>query len=83
MLGIEKELVEKVDKHLGKFSKVLKSCLKAKNEEILIISDYGAGENRLAAMMGYGYYKTAMDKGFKTRIVFQDIKKDSCMPMMM
>ncbi|MBR9683676.1 hypothetical protein GOV03_04000 [Candidatus Woesearchaeota archaeon] len=75
MLGIERELIERVDKHTSKFSKVLKSCLKVKNEEILIISDYGMGENRLAAMMGYGYHKAAMDKGFKSRIIFQNIKK--------
>jgi hypothetical protein len=75
MLGIDKELIGKVDKHLGKFSKVLKSCLKAKNEDILIISDYGVGERKLAAMMGYGYHKAATDKGFKSRIVFQDVKK--------
>lgn len=75
MLGIEKELTEKVDRHLSKFSRVLKNCLKVKNEEILIVSDYGSGENKLAAMMGYGYYKAAQDKGIRTRIIFQDVKK--------
>ncbi len=75
MLGIEKDLIEKVDKHLGKFSKVLKSCLKVKDEEILVVSDYGAEENKLAAMMAYGYYKAAIVKGFRSRIIFQDTKK--------
>ena len=75
MLGIEKDLTESVDKHLSKFSRVLKSCLKIKNEEILIITDYGTEENKLAVMMGYGYYKAAMDRGVRTRIIFQDVKK--------
>lgn len=75
MLGMQKELMEKVEKSLGKFSKVLKSCLKVKNENILIISDYGEKDNKLAAMMGYGYYKTAMNKGLTAEIIFQEVKK--------
>lgn len=75
MLGIDGRLKEKVEKHLSKFSKVLKSCLEIKDEEILIVTDYGWGENKLSTMMGYGYYQAAISKGFKARIVFQDIKK--------
>ena len=75
MLGIERELIEKVDKHLNTFSKVLKTCLKVKDEEILIISDYGTKGNRLAVMLGYGYYKAAIIKGYRARIVFQEVKK--------
>jgi len=75
MLGIEKELKEKVEKHLSDFSKVLKNCLKVKNEDVLIISDYGVEENKLAAMIGYGYYQAAIEKGFRAEILFQDVKK--------
>ena len=75
MLGIDKELREKVEKRLGVFNRVLKTCLKAKNGEILIITDYGSGDKQLAAMVGHGFYKAALKKGFKTGIVFQDTKK--------
>ena len=75
MFGISKELQERVDKHSSKFCKVMKNCLKVKNEEILIISDYGTKDKQLAAMAGYGYHNAAVKKGFKSRIVFQDTKK--------
>jgi len=76
MLGLDKQLTEKVDKHISKFSKILKSCLKIKKEDdVLIISDYGEGDKQLAAMMGYGYYQAALKKGLKARIIFQDVKK--------
>lgn len=75
MLGIEKELREKVEKQSAVFLRVLKSCLKVKDEEILIVSDYGEGENKLAPMIGYGYYQAAINKGFKSRIIFQEVKK--------
>lgn len=75
MLVLEDELKEKVEKNLSKFSKVLKNCLKAKEEEILVVSDYGEGKNKLAAMMGYGYYQATEEKGFKANILIQEVKK--------
>tara|TARA_B100000315_G_C14544265_1_gene572452 strand:- start:218 stop:1267 length:1050 start_codon:yes stop_codon:yes gene_type:complete len=75
MLGINQELRDKAEKKLSTFSKVLKTCLKVKNEEVLVITDYGSGEKQLAAMVGHGFYKAALNKGYKTGIVFQESKK--------
>ncbi len=75
MLGMDEEIIEKAEKHVNKFSKVLKNCLGAKNEEILIISDYGYEDNRLAPLVGYGFHQAALNKGYKSNILFQEIKK--------
>ena len=39
------------------------------------MSDFGRGENNLAALLGYGYHHTAIKKGLKASLVFQEIKK--------
>ena len=75
MFGLEKEQIDKVEDHLSKFTKIFKNCLKVNSEDILIISDYGVGGNKLATMMGYGYYKAAIDKGYKANMLLQDVKK--------
>ena len=75
MLGINQDLREKAEKKISTFNRVLKTCLKVKNEEILVITDYGAGEKQLAAMVGHGFYKAALNKGYKAGIIFQDTKK--------
>ena len=75
MFGLDKELTSKVEKHSSRFYKVLKSSLKAKNEDLLIISDYGKGSNNLASMLAYGYYHAAKNKGFNVNLLFQDVKK--------
>lgn len=53
----------------------MKNSLKVKEEEILIISDHGAGENKMPAMLGYGYYHAAQKKGLNVNILFQEPKK--------
>ena len=75
MFGLDKELTNKVEKHSSRFYKVLKSSLKVKNEDILIISDYGKEDNNLASMLAYGYYHAAKNKGFNVNLLFQDVKK--------
>lgn len=75
MFGLEKEHLGKVENHLSKFSKVLKNCLNVKNEEILVIGDYGFSANKLALMLSYGYYQAAIEKGLKANILLQEAKK--------
>ena len=67
--------MENVEKKSFHFYKILKSCLKVKNENILVISDYGVKERQLSALFGYGFYQAAKTAGFKTEILYQDIKK--------
>ncbi len=75
MFGLSKEVVETVEKYSGNFYKIMKSSLRIKKEEILIISDYGREEYRLASMLGYGYYHAARSRKLPVRLLFQDIKK--------
>ena len=75
MFGLQKELMDKVEKHSSRFYKILKGSLKIKDEEILIITDYGKESNNLATMLGYGYYHAAKSKNLNVRLLFQDPKK--------
>ncbi len=75
MFGLEKNVTEKVAKYSSNFSKILKSSLKLKKEEVVIITDYGKGQNTLASMLGYGYYLAAKKKGLNVNLLFQDVKK--------
>jgi len=75
MFGLEPDQVKKVEKHSSDFYKILKNSLKINKERILIISDYGKDENRLATLIGYGYYYAAKKKGLEVSVVFQDAKK--------
>lgn len=75
MFPLSDEAKTQVEKKSSQFLKILKSSLKVKNENILIISDYGTEENKLSAMLGYGYYYGARSKNFQANILFQDVKK--------
>ncbi|MBI4152245.1 hypothetical protein HY495_00920 [Candidatus Woesearchaeota archaeon] len=75
MLGISKDVSQSVDKFQARFYKVLKHSLKLKDEEILIISDYGQKENTMASMIGYGYYQAAQKKKHMVTLLHQDVKK--------
>ena len=75
MFGLEKELEEKVERKTSQFYQILKKCLKIKDENILIISDYGEKERQLSTMLSYGYYHAAKKKGLKVEILFQERKK--------
>jgi hypothetical protein len=75
MFGLPKEMLGKVEKHSSRFHKIMKNSLKVKDENILIISDYGKQNNDLASMLGYGYYHAAKNKSFNVNILFQDVKK--------
>ncbi|HLD40159.1 MAG TPA: aminopeptidase [Candidatus Nanoarchaeia archaeon] len=75
MFGLDKSTLETIEKQSSRFYKILKNSLKIKKENILIISDYGVGENKMAAMLGYGYYFAAKKKGLNVNILFQEPKK--------
>ena len=75
MFGLPKQLISKVEKRSTQFYKILKGSLKARGEDILIVSDYGEGENHLASMLGYGYYHAAKSKKINVNLLFQDVKK--------
>ena len=75
MFGLQKEVLSKAEKHSSRFHKILKSSLKPKGEEILIISDYGNRLNNIGSMLGYGYYHAAKNKGLNVNLLFQDVKK--------
>ena len=46
MLGINEDLRRKAEKKINVFNRVLKTFIKVKNEEVLVITDYGAGERQ-------------------------------------
>ena len=75
MFGLEKELVESVERKTSQFLKVIKNCLKIKNESILIISDYGDKNKRLSTMLACGYYLAAKSKNLNVELLFQHVKK--------
>jgi aminopeptidase len=75
MFGLDPTILKKADKNVADFWKILKTSLKYKNEQILIISDYGNGENYLASLLAYGYYNAALKKNCFVNILFQDVKK--------
>src|SRR3989338_6666710 len=75
MFGLDKMLLENVEKNSTVFYKVLKSYLKVKNEQVLIISDYGLKDRQLSTAFGYGFYQDEKNNGLKAELLFQDVKK--------
>ena len=75
MFGLDKDLIEKIEKKSSIFSKIFKTSLKVKNENILIIADYGTKDHQISSMLGYGFYHAAKKKGLRVDILYQDVKK--------
>ncbi len=75
MFGLPSEITSKVEKQGPKFYNILKNSLKPKNEEILIVSDYGSPGKSIGSMLAYGYYHAAKRKGIKVSLLFQEVKK--------
>jgi aminopeptidase len=75
MLTLPKPIINKVEKQSSRFYKILKNSLKIKDDNILIISDYGKGDFNLPSILGYGYYHAAQSKKLKAELLFQDVKK--------
>lgn len=61
--------------HSVHFKNVLKKSLKVKNEDILIIGDYGLPRRRVAPLMSIAYYLAAKNLGLSVNIVMQGVKK--------
>jgi len=76
MYQLSKTEQELVEKHSSVFLKVLKDCLKIKDENILIITDQGPEEDsNLALMLAYGYHHVAQKKKWKSELLVQGVKK--------
>ncbi|MEK6899506.1 MAG: aminopeptidase, partial [Nanoarchaeota archaeon] len=75
MLVLEKSLQEMVEKRSSYFYKIMKNSLKPKGENVLIISDYGTGDNNMSGMLGYGYYHAAKKRDMNVTVLCQGIKK--------
>jgi hypothetical protein len=75
VVKISLDLANEVKSNLKIFIKIFKSSLKVKKEHILIISDQGTEESKLAPMMAYGYYLAAKKKNLSVDLVFQGVKK--------
>jgi leucyl aminopeptidase (aminopeptidase T) len=75
MFKLSDELVKKVDKKMGHFSKIIKSCLKAKAQKVLIISDTGSKGHQLSSMLARGYYLAAQKRKLEVEVMFQSVKK--------
>lgn len=72
---ISPDLRDVVEKHSSRFAKILKTSLKIRKERLLIISDRGVGDKKLASMLAYGYHFAALAKGINSTLLFQDVKK--------
>ncbi len=75
MVNLPKEVTNLAEKKLSMFYKIMKKSLKVKDENILVITDYGKNSNSLAPIFGYGYYHAAKKKGLNADILFQEVKK--------
>ena len=76
MLYLNKAEQELVEKNSSCFLKILKGCLKVKNENILIITDHNKKvDNNMALMLAYGYYHAAKKKGWNVEMLVQGVKK--------
>ena len=75
MFKLKEDLKKKVENQSSKFSKILKSCLKVKEEQILIITDHGNKDRELSSILAYGYYFAAKIKGYNVNVLFQSVKK--------
>jgi len=56
------------------FRTIFTDCLKATDEDILIIGDNGFPDRNIAALMSAGYYFAAEKLGLKSKLVIQDPK---------
>ncbi len=76
MYFLSKEYKGLIDHHSATFWNVLKTCLKVKKQEkILIITDYGMTNHNLSYLLARGYQKTLEKKGYQVEFLLQDVKK--------
>ncbi|MAG60594.1 hypothetical protein CL619_02290 [archaeon] len=76
MYFLQKEYQILIDQKIGVFWNVLKTCLKVKKQEkILIITDYGFTNHNMSYLLAKGYQKALEKKGYAVEFLIQDIKK--------
>ena len=76
MYFLPKEYQDQLDQNIATFWAVLKTCIKIKKDEkILIITDYGNTNHNLSYLLAKGYQKALEKKGFMVEFLVQDIKK--------
>ncbi len=76
MYFLPKEYQVLLDQKIGTFWSVLKTCLKVKKQEkILIITDYGLTNHNMSYLLAKGYQKALEKKGYMVEFLVQDIKK--------
>jgi hypothetical protein len=68
----KEKLLEAVTDNSKYFEKVLKQCLKAKKEKVLIIGDRGFFNHQLAGMISASYYLAAKKLKLKPSLVIQE-----------
>ena len=67
-------LVDIAKQYSMHFQRILKNCLRADGEKILIIGDKGYQSRRLSTLMSYGYYIGAKKLGLDAELVMQEPK---------
>ena len=76
MYFLPKEYQTLLDQKVYTFWSVLKTCLKVKKQEkILIITDYGLTNHNMSYLLAKGYQKALERKGYMVEFLVQDIKK--------
>jgi len=70
----EKKLLEESKTTIPAIKRVFEKCLAAKDEHILIITDQGFKNKRVAGMLSGSYYLAAKELGLTATIIIQDPK---------
>jgi hypothetical protein len=67
-------LLEKSKEKVPFFKKIFQECLKANEEEILIIGDKGIDNNQIAPVLAGAYYLAARELNLNAHLILQDAK---------
>ncbi len=70
----EKRISSQIEKGSVYLKNVFKNCLNAKNEKVLIISDWGHNGNFIASILAGGYYSAAKDLELNAALILQNEK---------
>jgi len=66
-----------IKKYVKYFKRIFNECLEVRDEEVLIISDYGINGRRCCPLLAYGYYEAGKKLGLNVKVLMQDVKKNS------
>lgn len=73
--SLPEPFLERHERHIKTFARLLKENLGASDEEVLIISDNGESGRRIAPMLNALYAEAAERMGLRTRIVTQSVRR--------